>query len=74
MKDDPNDDQNQVPLSDDGGAGDESGTEADLESDDNVLDQAHEAGLYEEADEEHPAEIDIAGEIDKAEREHEEED
>ena len=41
------------------------GTNPDPESDDNVLDVAHEAGIYGEADEEHPAELDIAREIEE---------
>lgn len=47
-----------------------SGSEADLESDDNVLDAANKAGIYENQDEEHPGEIDIAKEVEKDEKEH----
>jgi len=45
-----------------------SGHMTDLESDDNVLDNIHEMGLYLSSDEEHPAELNIAKEIDKAEK------
>lgn len=51
-----------------------SGSMVDPESDDNVLDNAHEMGLYEEADEEHPAELGIAEQVEKDERKHQEED
>lgn len=37
---------------------------------DNALDAAHEAGLYENQDEEHPGELGIAGEVQKDELEH----
>lgn len=37
-------------------------------SDADTLDNAHKMGLYKSADEEHPAELNIAGEIDKAEK------
>lgn len=49
----------------DQGEGDVSGTSADLESDDNVRDNAREVGLYDN-DEEAP-EVDIASEIEKDE-------
>jgi hypothetical protein len=39
-----------------------------LESGDNVLDMAHEVGFYEDADEEHPMELNIAEQINQAER------
>ncbi len=45
-----------------------SGSMAGVESDDNTLDAAHEMGLYQKADEEHPKEVGIAEEIDKAEK------
>lgn len=51
-----------------------SGSEADLESDNNVLDAAHETGLYEDQDEEHPGEIGVDEEIYKDEKEHQEKD
>ncbi len=38
------------------------------DSDDNVLDNAHRAGLYPEADEETPVELDIAKQLDKPAR------
>lgn len=47
-----------------------SGSTPDPESDDNTLDTAHEAGLYENQDEEHPGEIGIAEEVNKDEQEH----
>ncbi len=56
------------------GEEDESGTNASLESDDNALDAAQSAGLYTKADEEHPAELGIAKEVEKAEKIHREED
>ena len=49
-----------------------SGSMAGVESDDNTLDAAHEMGLYQKADEEHPKEVGIAEEIDKAEKIHRE--
>lgn len=51
-----------------------SGSTTDLEADDNALDAAQSAGLYENADEEHPAELNIAGEIEKDERTHQKDD
>ncbi|MCR4264278.1 MAG: hypothetical protein NUV98_06190 [Candidatus Roizmanbacteria bacterium] len=41
-------------------------------SDDNVLDAAHAAGLYEDADEENPKPLNIAEEIEKDEKTHRE--
>ncbi len=51
-----------------------SGSTPDLESDDNVLDTAHEAGVYEQADEEHPAESNIAEEVERDEKYHQKND
>lgn len=51
-----------------------SGSNPDPETDDNTLDAAHGAGLYENQDEEHPGEINIAREVNKDEREHQEKD
>lgn len=51
-----------------------SGSTPDPESDDNALDAAHEAGLYEDQDEEHPGELGIDQEIKKDEKEHKEKD
>ena len=51
-----------------------SGSTPDPESDDNVLDAAKQAGLYEDQDEEHPGELNIAKEIEKDEKEHLEKD
>lgn len=51
-----------------------SGSTPNPESDDNTLDTAHEAGLYEDQDEEHPGEINIAKEVEKDEKEHQEKD
>lgn len=45
-----------------------SGSTPDPETDDNTLDTAHEAGLYENQDEEHPGEIGIAEEVNKDEK------
>jgi hypothetical protein len=47
-----------------------SGSTAGLESDDNALDAAQVAGLYDDADEEHPVELNLAAEIEKDERNH----
>ncbi|HEX7018129.1 MAG TPA: hypothetical protein VF209_04450 [Patescibacteria group bacterium] len=44
-----------------------SGTTPVPTSDDNVLDSAQDAGLYTEADEENPHELNVAQEIDEAE-------
>lgn len=44
-----------------------SGSTTIPEADDNVLDFAHEAGLYTEADEENPHELNMAQEIEEAE-------
>lgn len=46
-----------------------SGSTPDPESDDNVLDAAQQAGLYEDQDEEHPGELNIAEEVEKDEKE-----
>lgn len=58
---------------DNDGSGDLGATETDLEADDNVLDAAHSVGLYEEADEEHPAELGLANQVEEAEKVHQEE-
>lgn len=44
-----------------------SGSVPDLESDDDTLENAHEMGLYKADDGEHPQELDLAGEVMKAE-------
>ncbi len=49
------------------GEGSISGSNADLESDDDVLETAHEAGLYQSADDEHPQELNIAEQVQNAE-------
>lgn len=49
-----------------------SGSTPDPESDDNTLDTAHVAGLYEDQDEEHQGELGIDKEIHKDELEHQE--
>ena len=54
--------------SDQSGNEDEAGSMADLESDDNALDAAQKMGLYNKADEEHPVEVGIGEEINKAEK------
>lgn len=72
-----NDDQkHQGALDEDikGGEQSISGSTPDPESDDNALDAAHEAGLYENQDEEHPGELGIATEIQKDELEHQKKD
>lgn len=51
-----------------------SGSMPNPESDDDVLDVAHKRGLYQKANEEHPEELDIASQVDKAEKGHQEED
>ena len=43
------------------------GETADLESDDDMLENAHGMGLYKADDGEHPQELNLAGEIQKAE-------
>lgn len=42
--------------------------EEGVDSNDNALDRAHKMGLYQDADEEHPHELDIAKEVEKAEK------
>lgn len=64
---------NSDPLNDspqDKGESSVSGSNPDPESDDNVLDNAHAAGLYENANEENPVELNIAKEIEKDENAH----
>lgn len=51
-----------------------SGSTPDPESDDNTLDAAHDVGLYEDQDEEHPGELGIDEEIRKDELEHQKKD
>lgn len=70
------DQKHQSALDQDENTGEQSisGATPDPESDDNVLDAAKEAGLYEKADEEHPQELNIAEEIEEAEKAHQEED
>lgn len=72
-----NDDQkHQDALDEDIKTGEQSisGSTPDSESDDNTLDTAHKAGLYEDQDEEHPGELGIDQEIRKDEKEHQEKD
>lgn len=45
-----------------------SGDAPDPESDDDVLDAAHKTGLYTESDEDHPHEVDLANEVEEAEK------
>ena len=74
---DPNDDQKHQAAVDEnikGGEQSISGSTPDPESDDNALDAAHEAGLYENQDEEHPGELGIDQEIRKDEQQHLKED
>lgn len=42
--------------------------EEGVETSDDTLDRAHKMGLYQDADEEHPHELDLAKEIEKAEK------
>ncbi len=51
-----------------------SGSTPDPESDDNTLDAAHDVGLYEDQDEEHPGELGIDEEVRKDELEHQKKD
>lgn len=53
---------------------DVAGSMASPESDDDVLDSAHEMGLYQKASEEHPKEVGIAKQVDEAEKIHRESD
>lgn len=50
-----------------GGESSVSGSTSDPSADDDLLANAHEAGLYEGDDSENPQELDIAGEVEKAE-------
>lgn len=62
---------NTVPLSPaELGEYDVSGSAADPESDDDMLENAHDVGLYADSDEENPAELNIADQIAKAEKYH----
>lgn len=72
-----NDDQkHKDALDEDIKTGEESisGSTPDPESDDNTLDTAHDAGLYENQDEEHPGELGVDEEIHKDELEHQKKD
>lgn len=51
-----------------------SGSTPNPESDDNTLDSAHEQGLYEDQDEEHPGELGVDQETHKDELEHQKKD
>lgn len=65
-----NDDQkHKDALDQDENTGEESisGSAPDPESDDDTLKAAQDAGLYQDADDEHPAELGIAEEVKKAE-------
>lgn len=72
-----NDDQkHKEAMNQDENTGEESisGSTPDLESDDDTLETAHKAGLYQNADEEHPAELGIGQQVNNAEEKHQEED
>ncbi|MBI3485731.1 hypothetical protein HY025_02190 [Candidatus Daviesbacteria bacterium] len=71
-----NDDQKhkQAKAVEEVGDEDASGTMADLESDDDMLENAHKAGLYEKSDDEHPEELNVAKEVENAEKVHIKED
>lgn len=68
----PDDQKHKEALDEDIKTGEQSisGSTPDPESDDNVLDAAHKAGLYEDQDEEHQGELGIDEEIHKDELEH----
>lgn len=68
----PDDQKHQEALDEDIKTGEQSisGSTPNPESDDNVLDAAHKAGLYEDQDEEHQGELGIDEEIHKDELEH----
>lgn len=72
----PDDQKHRDALGEDIKTGEQSisGSTPDPESDDNTLDAAHKAGLYENQDEEHPGELGIDEEIRKNELEHQEKD
>ncbi len=53
---------------------DVSGSMANPESDDDVLDSIHKMGLYQKANEEHPEELGLGEQVDKAEKIHQKED
>lgn len=66
-----NDDQkHQNARSEDDTTGEQSisGSTPDLEADDDTLKTAQDTGLYESQDEEHPGELNIAGEVEKDEK------
>lgn len=71
-----NDRKHKGALSEDIKTGEQtiSGSNPDLESDDNTLDAAHKVGIYEDQDEEHPGELGVDEEIHKDELEHQEKD
>lgn len=73
---DPDEQKHQKALDEDIKTGEQSisGSTPDPESDDNILDAAHKAGLYEDQDEEHPGELGIDEEIYKDEKKHQEKD
>lgn len=70
----PDEQKHQQALDEDIKTGEQtiSGSTPDSEADDNTLDAAHQAGLYENQDEEHPGELGIDKEIYKDELEHQE--
>ena len=72
----PDDQKHEEALDEDIKTGEQtiSGSTPNPESDDNTLDAAHQAGLYEDQDEEHPGELNIAKEVEKDEKEHQEKD
>lgn len=64
-----NEDKKHVYADNVGGSGEgsASGDAADLESDDDMLENAHDMGLYKGDDGAHPQELNLAGEVQKAE-------
>ncbi len=72
----PDDQKHSDAMDEDSKTGEQtvSGSMPDPESDDNTLDNAHEFGLYNDQDEEHPGELGVDNEVRKDELEHQEKD
>lgn len=72
----PDDQKHEEAFDEDSKTGEQtvSGSMPDPESDDNTLDNAHEFGLYDDQDEEHPGELGVDNEVRKDELEHQKED
>lgn len=65
-----NDDQNLTISDEESGENAVSGSNPDVDSDDNMLDNAHEMGLYENSSEEDQEELNIAEQVEQAEKAH----